>query len=487
MLTELSLPPGVWRNGTILQSRGRFYDANLVRWYEGDLRPMGGWAQKGSSSVTGKARAMIAWSDNSLLRWVGIGTHSKLYAMDRSGTQYDITPAGFTAGSADGSTSGGFGSGTFGSGYFGTPRTDTGTVTEATRWHLDTFGENLIGCTPDDGKLYKWTLNTGVVAAVIAGAPTNIRGCVVTEEGFIFTLGKDRIVTWCDQQDDTVWTPSATVQAGSYPLATGGKMMCGRRIRGGTLIWTDLEVFLATYLGPPLVYGFDRLASDCGVVSSGAAIVANNVAMWMGKGGFWIYDGFVRPLASDVGDYVFSSLNTTQASKIFAHHNPAYGEVTWFYPSGSATEIDRYVRYNYRENHWAIGQLCRLSAVEQGIFAYPMMAGSDGKIYEHETGFNYDGTYPYAETGPLEMNGGASVMMGRQLIPDEKTLGDVSATFYTRLYPTDTETTTGPYTLANPTDVRFSGREIRARFTGVALSDWRVGMPKIDLVKAGGR
>ena len=122
MKTELALPPGVYRNGTILQSRGRYYDSNLVRWYEGDLRPMGGWQQRGSSAVTGVPRAMLNWSTNTLVRWSAIGTQSKLYVMDRSATLFDITPSGFTVGNADASTYGGFGGGY---GYTGTTNNGT--------------------------------------------------------------------------------------------------------------------------------------------------------------------------------------------------------------------------------------------------------------------------------------------------------------------------------------------------------------------------
>ena len=37
----LSLPPGIWRNGTEYQSKGRYYAASLVRFYEGSIRPDG--------------------------------------------------------------------------------------------------------------------------------------------------------------------------------------------------------------------------------------------------------------------------------------------------------------------------------------------------------------------------------------------------------------------------------------------------------------
>src|SRR5258706_4720778 len=45
-LFPLSFPPGMYRNGTELQSKSRWYDANLIRFYEGTIRPIGGWRKK---------------------------------------------------------------------------------------------------------------------------------------------------------------------------------------------------------------------------------------------------------------------------------------------------------------------------------------------------------------------------------------------------------------------------------------------------------
>lgn len=39
----LKLPPGMSRPGTVYDARGRWYDGNLVRWYDGVLQPIGGW------------------------------------------------------------------------------------------------------------------------------------------------------------------------------------------------------------------------------------------------------------------------------------------------------------------------------------------------------------------------------------------------------------------------------------------------------------
>ena len=42
-LIDLNILAGVYRNGTDLQSMGRWRDANLVRWHDGVMRPVGGW------------------------------------------------------------------------------------------------------------------------------------------------------------------------------------------------------------------------------------------------------------------------------------------------------------------------------------------------------------------------------------------------------------------------------------------------------------
>jgi len=117
----------------------------------------------------------------------------------------------------------------------------------------------------------------------------------------------------------------------------------------------------------------------------------------------------------------------------------------------------------------------------------PLMVSSDGFIYEHEVGYAYDSGVLYAESGPLEIGQGDNIMSVRQVIPDEQTLGEVVVSFKSRLYPMATETTHGPYPAAQPTDVRFSGRLVKVKYTGAVLEDWRVGVSKLDIVAMGKR
>ena len=490
-LIPINIPPGVYRNGTELQSAGRWYDVNLVRWTEGAMQPVGGWERRGTGTVTGKCRGLLTWKTNSGVRYAALGTSSKLYAMTQSSALVDITPVGFTAGSDDASTGAGYGISTYGTGYFGTPRPDSGTVTPATTWSFDTWGEYLVGCSTSDGKLYEWQLDsaTPTKAAVITNAPTSCQGLLVTAERSLLALaasGDARKVAWSDLEDNTVWTPSSANNAGSVILQTTGKIVCAKRVRGQNLILTDIDAHTLTYVGQPFVYQAEIAGRACGVVSANAVSVLDNMAVWMGIKGFHIFDGYVKPLSCEVYDYVFNNLNVNQISKVYAVNNAQYNEVWWFYPSANSNENDSYVVWDYLENHWSIGTLARTAGTDRSVFRNPIMVGANGYIYDHEVGLNYDSALPYAESGPFQIGNGDNVLYINELIPDERNQGSVTATFKTRYYPTSTESTFGPYSLTQPTSVRFNGRQIKMRVTTTTPSDWRVGVQRLNGI-AGGR
>lgn len=490
-LVDLDIPPGIYRNGTDLQSKGRWRDANLVRWIDGTMRPIGGWRSRSDTAGNAKMRGMITWTDNSDNRWIASGSYNKLYVWGANGIRYDITPAGLTAGREDAIAFTGYGGSFYGSYAYGVVRPDTTRIELATSWHLETWGENLVACNADDGKIYEWALATGTPAAVVANAPTTNHAIVATEERFLMALGaggNPRKVQWCDREDNTTWTPAATNEAGSLEIQTSGQLMAGISVRGQTLLLTTRDAHVANYIGPPYVYGIERVGTSCGIAAQQAVVVVDRGAFWMGVNAFFTYQGgAVQEIESDVSDYVFNDMNRAQVSKAFAMSNGMFGEVWWFYPSAQSLENNRYVIYNYVEGTWSTGELGRTAGADRGAFSKPMMiSDADFKIYEQEIGFDYGTLTPFAETGPFMLGTGEGVMSVTEMIPDEKTQGDVNVTFKTRFYPNGTERSYGPYSMSNPTSLRFTGRQVRMRVEGVELSDWRVGNNRIDAV-AGGR
>ena len=500
-LFPLKFRPGFFQPGTKYDAKGRWFTGTLVRWFEGVMQAVGGWQTidiSGSPiNLTGVPRGAQAWRNNSDEPVLALGTESKLYIYT-SGALTDVTLSGFTSGGADAiQASGVYGNGPYGDGPYGVGGSAATTLVEANTWQMDNHGEDLLGVSFADGTL--WLYDTSAnTAAALTNAPTDCRGVVVTPEQFVVVLGDSpndsgnrRVVSWADVDDRTNWTAAANNQAGELPLPGAGEILAGRRARNETLIWTDVDLFAMRYIGGDFVYTIPQVGSGCGGISRRAMQVVDSRAVWMGHKSFFVYNGFVEPLPSSVGDFVFKDMNILQRSKIWCELRSSHGEVTWYYPSASSSECDMYVTYNYRAEIWYFGALERTAGFDQGAFSFPIATDSGGAVYEHEVGSSYldpasVALIPFAESGPIEIGNGDNTLLVSQLVPDENTLGDLNISLFTALYPTATETENGPFTAANPTDVRVLARQIRLKVVQNKVG-WRLGTIRLDVKPSGMR
>jgi len=405
--------------------------------------------------------------------------------------------SGITAGQTDASTAtGNYGQGAYGASNYGVGDPALGTLIEATSWQFDTFGQFLVATSIKDRRLYVWKLSTppdGLLEP-IPGAPVSNNGLVVTPERFLFALGAGgdgRTITWADQESLTDWTATILNQAGSFPISSNGALLAGRRGKNETLLWTEVDMWVARYVGGQLVYSFHQMGSQCGAISRHAMALVDAQAFWMGLRGFFVYNGFVQGVPSEVSDHIFNDINRTQASKIFAISLAEFREIIWFYPSAGSMENDRYVIYNWGGRTWSIGKLERTAGVDRGVFSYPIMTDASGSVYDQERGEGYLDTddvttlKPSAEGGPVEIKGGNLVYDLLYLIPDEKTSGDVEAIFFTSYFPNEPEVQSPTFALSKQTSVRLNGRQIRMKIQQVKPG-WRFGIARFE-VEPGGR
>ena len=642
-LVKFTPPPGVWKNGTAYEAKGRWHDCNLVRWKDGKLQPLGGWEETIGASLSGVGRAMMTWRDYSGDRWLAIGTNKKLYIFTSlSGTAVDITPVGFAEGDANAKIGLGFGAGDFsgtttvaevtgtdftftapatitsasvvltdnvtntnapgiGPAPFGVgdeieitgssagannktypnshrivsfpttksmtvgPKngsaaytgsdsdklvTDSSTgetinikrtrrygnenaetsslVLEASSWIFDLWGEKLVGMSTSDGKLYQWdpsaTNPTSVKATVVhATAPTNNYAMLVSKERHMFALGaagNNRQIMWSDTDDNTDWTAASDNQAGSFFIDTSGQVMAGKTVGDRILIWTTTDLHAIDWVGPPYVYGRKKVGDACGAISNRSMVAVGDMAFWMSPGGFFQYQGTVQPLECDVSDYVFGSMNRVQDSKIYASVNQEFFEVTWWYASADSDEILKYVMFNYKENWWAVGELCRTAWVDSGVFDDPIAIADDNKIYVHEqaassskrttqqvaytsadvsdldrnlvtgTDSTSDVGLCFAETGGMEVgDAGDNIAHITQLITDStQGTNGLRMKFKTSMTPTGTESESSNYEVADDgyTDVRETGRQFKFRVESGWDQSWSLGQIRAS-ISTGGR
>lgn len=464
MLVPIDLPPGLVRVGTEYQSKGRYYDSNLWRWYDKTSGPVGGWAAL-ATGASGIVRDLHPWVDLSGVARIALASQSTVYTCSTAGTLTNITPAAFTAAAA------------------------------GSAWAIDSAGQQVFLVNDDDGTVYTFVPGD-TEAAALTNAPT-ASALVVTDEDILMLLGSagnPRLLQWSDVRAYTSWTPSTTNFTRDLPIQTSGVLMSGKKVRGGTLVWTSVGLHFARFLGRPSVYGVEEIGDNCGLIARGAAVSLDDEAFWMSQNGFFTYAGGVGQIPCSIHEDVFGvaadptrGINRTHAHKVRAGHTPQFNEIWWHFPQGAATENNKAAVYNYRERTWAYHDIARSGATEpEGDFLYPIMADTSGNIWNHESGTTRTGAGNiFARSGPTELGDGSRVACVNQVFPDEGNAGDVVTYFYTRFLPNQTESTWGPYSGANPIPVRFSGRQVAVEHR-LSSGEGKVGTFRVD-IKVGGR
>lgn len=185
-LISLKIPPGLVNNGTPFQSRGRWVLGSLVRFFGGNIQPIGGWVQRTltGATIAGVPNAAISWATNDGNAYLAVGTTTGLYIVTSANVVHDITP----------------------------PLTDPTSFATIPappyQWQIENFGSYLLAtfnlstyttAFPTAAvNLFAWRGDVTVKASPVAisiSAPNSSFGLVMTPERFLFVFrGSDPVV-----------------------------------------------------------------------------------------------------------------------------------------------------------------------------------------------------------------------------------------------------------------------------------------------------
>jgi hypothetical protein len=368
---------------------------------------------------------------------------------------------------------------------------NTSALISATRtWSLDHFGQDLIA-SPDLGAIYHWAPPSVTPAVVLSGTAPTVNKVVfgVAQVQIIMACGSSvsgnyfpTLLRWCDSGDFTTWIAASTNQAGSFQIPSGSYITAGISVGLGALIWTDVDVWAATYVGLPYVFGFNQIAVNCPALSKKAPGVFGHSVIWPSTRGFFRYDGGnVVPVECPVWDWFFTNLDTTQPDQVCSAVNTLFSEVAWFFPCVDG--VTRYVKWNFLENVWDKGTLARTAWTDRSPFGNPAATDNNGILFLHETSNDADGTpmQCYAQSGYYDLDDGEAIIYLNSIIPDfvASNPSNIQLTIYATDYPNGPVRTYGPYIIQPTTtkiNVSLRGRQIAFRIGSSDIgSFWRVG------------
>jgi hypothetical protein len=329
----------------------------------------------------------------------------------------------------------------------------------------------------------------------------SVSGGVVMLYPYLFVYGNNGLIQNCAAGDFNNWT---SADSNSNNISST-KVVKGLPLRGGTtspagLFWTLDSVVRVTYspttvANETLYWRYDLITQQSSIMSSQCVIEYDGIFYWAGTDRFLMYNGVVQEVENKQNfNYFFDNLNISQRQKVWVSKVPRWGEIWWFFPSGSSTECNDAVVYNVREKCWydagqALGAR-RSAGVFSEVFRKPVWGGWDqnaiGKytLWQHETGTDQvytnfvDAIESYFETNVIGENMGmvGSVQAAgdnlwtrlERVEPDFLQSGQMSLVVTGKGYADDVDQASTPYTFDGSTlkvDMKEQRREMRLRFS----------------------
>jgi hypothetical protein len=391
------------------------------------------------------------------------------------------------------------GYGLFGYGSGAPAPSASGTPITATDWSLANWGEALLAC-PSGGPIYVWSANAGLQTAdVVTFGPFFNGGIFVSQPqqilvawGSVQSTGvRDQlIVRWSDALDYTNWQVNSQTWAGSFKIPTGSVIKGGIQSAQQGIIWTDIDCYVMQNVGQPIVFGFQRVGSGCGLVGQHAMGVLNGYAYWMSFANFFVLGpNGVEPITCSVWNFVFQNIDTLNFSKVRCAINSLFNEVAWFFPAlGGTGQNTLYAKYNILEQEWDYGALGRSAWIDVTVLGNPIGADLAGIIWQHEIGYNagtvaIDSSF---QTGYWSIADGNQIAFVDWIIPDmtfsaygSGITANLNLTFFAADYEGGPIRTYGPFPFNNTTqyiNTRIRGRFMSMKVEGNDLNTfWRLG------------
>lgn len=336
------------------------------------------------------------------------------------------------------------------------------------------------------------------IANIISNAPTICNSVFVTLERHLVACGNNRDgiyralnVAWSDRGNNQTWTPDITTNlANSRNLSSGSRIVRGLRIPTGNLILTDISaVAMRPSSDPTVVYRFDEIGGNCGLIGPNAIGILGSRAYWMSSQyGFFVTDGnSVSPIECEVLSYIKDNFAWSQQDKVYAVVNAIRGEIRWYYPDlRDGNECSRYIGYNVNKGFWFIGIRNVTAGIDKSVFEYPLLADDDGNIiYDEKGNTDISGALTWSLTSGAVKLGQQTRISG--IKPDSARLvGGYQITVIgtVRTSRGAITKTIGPFNVTSATSkipVKMVAEELQFKWSGSqSPMFWRMGQLQID-------
>jgi len=400
-------------------------------------------------------------------------------------------------------------------------------LTGTGNWVGSIFNNNVILCNGvDDPQLYdtssskfidltNWLANT--TCKSIRPYGNYLIALNMTESG----NDLQNKIRWSDTSITipSTWTASATNDAGSTTIGDDGDFIVdGFPLNKSFIIYKERSTWLMNYIGGNLVFSFQKLFNDTGILSRNCAVEFDGKHFVVVEGDLIVHNGVSKESVATniIKRTLFDELDGTNYKNIFATHNKQKNEIWVSYPTVGSTFCNKALIWNYRKNAFSFRDLPDILHISTGIvnpgtsteiwsgqsqswIAYDttenwgqrfynpsevnlLMAGTgDTKFYRADQGFDFAGanfTMTLERKGLVLDGNTNTVKQVRKLTPRMAGTGTAQISIGSSMSPN------GTYTFAtaqeynpnsqNKVDARATGKYIAVRFQHTSSSTFEL-------------
>ena len=318
-------------------------------------------------------------------------------------------------------------------------------------------------------------------------------------------------VKWSDATTSlpTTWSAAATNDAGQNEVGDEGDIIIvGTSLAKSFIIYKEKSTLLMNYIGGNLVFSFQKLFNDTGVLSRNCVVEFDSRHFVVTEGDLIVHNGVSKEsiATGTVKRTLFDDLDSTNYRNIFTLHNKQKTEIWVCYPSVGSTYCDKALIWNYKTKAFSFRDLPNILHIATGIvnpgasstvwsgqsqswIAYStttswgernynpaetsiLMAGTtDTKFYRADNGFDFAGSNftMTLERKGLTLDGNTNTVKSvRKVTPKVAGTGSVNISIGSAMSPNATYTYTASQSFnpnsQNKVDARSTGKYIAVKF-----------------------
>jgi len=328
-------------------------------------------------------------------------------------------------------------------------------------------------------------------------------------------------VKWSDATtgSPTVWAAAATNDAGTNTIGDEGDFIVdGFPLNKVFVIYKERSTWLMNYIGGNLVFSFQKLFNDTGILSRNCVTEFNGKHFVVTNGDLIVHNGVTKDSVATnfVKRTLFNELDSTNYANIFVTNNKQKDEIWVCYPTVGSVHCNKALVWNHKTNSFSFRDLPDILHIATGIVnpgastavwsgqsqswvAYStsdswgqrqfnptetsiLMAGTaDTKFYRGDNGFDFAGSNftMILERKGLTLDGNANtVKQVRKITPKIAGTGSCEIFVGSSMSPNGTYTYNTQQSIdpntQNKVDARATGKYIAIKFQNTTATTFEL-------------